>query len=166
MSDIPRYEVEGCLKPTNEGCVVMWSDYKKLKAEHERLQRELECAELNWRRQYEDRAEMGKKMQFLSDDRIKIIAKQVALQAENERLKLKKFTSEELLSIKAEVELLQAQFKRDIYNQALAENERLRKAGDAMYDFAVQDSMGIWVMPPFDKWSKEFHSKNNAKGVK
>jgi hypothetical protein len=54
-----------------------------------------------------------------------------ALQAENERLKLKMFTSEELVSTKAEVELLQAQFKRDIYNQALAENERLRKAGDA-----------------------------------
>jgi regulator of replication initiation timing len=46
-----------------------------------------------------------------------------------------------------------------------AENERLRVAGDAMYDFAVQDSMGIWVMPPFDKWSKEFHSKNKDKGV-
>jgi predicted ATPase len=45
-----------------------------------------------------------------------------ALQAENERLKL--------VSTKAEVELLQAQFKRDIYNKALAENELLRKAGD------------------------------------
>jgi len=87
MSDIPRYEVEGCMEPSNEGCFVMWSDYKKLKAENERQKRELECAELNWRRQYEARAEMGKKMQFLSDDRIKIIAKQVALQAENERLR-------------------------------------------------------------------------------
>lgn len=51
------------------------------------------------------------------------------------------------------------------YAKLQAENERLREAGDAMYDFAVQDSMGIWVMPPFDKWSKEFHSKNKDKGV-
>jgi hypothetical protein len=126
MSDTTRYEVEGCMEPSNEGCFVMWSDYKKLKAENERIKRELECAELNWRRQYEDRAEMGKKMQFWSDDRMRIIKEQSDL---------------------------------------ADKNERLREAGDAMYDFAVQDSMGIWVMPPFDKWSKEFHSKNNAKGV-
>ena len=35
-----------------------------------------------------------------------------------------------------------------------AENERLRKAGDAMYDLAVKDSMGLWVMPAFEKWSE------------
>ena len=35
-----------------------------------------------------------------------------------------------------------------------AEVERLRKAGDAMYDAAVQDSMGLWVMPAFEQWSK------------
>ena len=43
-----------------------------------------------------------------------------------------------------------------------AENERLRKAGDAMYNAAVQDSMGLWVMPAFEKWSeikKEKESK-------
>ena len=34
-----------------------------------------------------------------------------------------------------------------------AENERLRKAGDAMYNAAVQDSMGLWVMPAFEAWS-------------
>ena len=65
-------------------------------------------------------------------EHIRHLHKMVAdLEAENERLKLKKFTSEELLSIKAQVGLLQAEFKRDIYNQALAELERLRKAGDA-----------------------------------
>ena len=115
MSEPTRYEVEGCMEPSNEGCFVMWSDYKKLKAENERIKRELECEKLNWRRQYEDRVEISKKMKFWSDDRIKIIAKQIALQAEN---------------------------------------ERLRKAGDKMYDAAVQDSMGLWVMPAFEEWSK------------
>ena len=40
------------------------------------------------------------------------------------------------------------------YAALKAENERLRKAGDAMYDAAVQDSMGLWVMPAFEQWSK------------
>ena len=34
----------------------------------------------------------------------------------------------------------------------LAENERLRKAGDAMYAAAVQDSTGLWVLKPFQDW--------------
>jgi len=34
-----------------------------------------------------------------------------------------------------------------------AENERLRNAGNAMYDAAVQDSMGLWVMPAYETWS-------------
>ena len=77
----------------------------------------------------------------------KVIAE---LKAENERLRASSFVT----AVPSEE-----------YEKLKAENERLREAGDAMYDFAVQDSMGIWVMPPFDKWSKEFHSKNNAKGV-
>jgi hypothetical protein len=33
-----------------------------------------------------------------------------------------------------------------------AENERLRKAGDAMYQAAVTDSTGLWVAEPFKSW--------------
>jgi hypothetical protein len=63
-----------------------------------------------------------------------------------------KFLLEQIKLLKEEIKKLKA------------EDKRLRKAGDAMYDFAVKDSMGIWVMPPFDKWSKEFHSSNQDKG--
>jgi hypothetical protein len=83
----------------------------------------------------------------------------VTIQAENERLKLKKFTSEELLSIKAEVELLQAQFKRDIYNQALAENERLRKAGDEL-ERVLTNRLGSYEA------GNASHEWQSAKGVK
>jgi len=55
-----------------------------------------------------------------------------ALQAEVERLKTHSFTAEELASMKAEAEFLHAQFKRDLFNQVMEENEMLRKAGDAM----------------------------------
>ncbi len=44
--------------------------------------------------------------------------------------------------------------KESDYASLQAENERLRKAGNAMYDAAVQDSMGLWVMPAFEQWSK------------
>ena len=40
------------------------------------------------------------------------------------------------------------------YASLKAEVERLRKAGNAMYDAAVQDSIGLWVMPAFEQWSK------------
>ena len=49
------------------------------------------------------------------------------------------------------------------YVKLKAENERLRKAGDAMYDLAVKDSMGLWVMPPFENWSEKHHTKNATK---
>lgn len=59
------------------------------------------------------------------------------LNAEIERIKSYTFTHKELDSMKAETELLHGKFKRDIYNEALADNanlksevERLRKAGD------------------------------------
>lgn len=52
--------------------------------------------------------------------------------AEVHRLKSHSFTADELASMKAEAELLHAQFKRDLFNQMIQENERLRKAGDAM----------------------------------
>ena len=35
-----------------------------------------------------------------------------------------------------------------------AENERLRKAGDAMLDTAIQDSTGLWLLPAFENWIK------------
>jgi hypothetical protein len=38
------------------------------------------------------------------------------------------------------------------YAALAAENERLRKAGDAMYAAAVQDSTGLWVLKPFQDW--------------
>jgi hypothetical protein len=38
------------------------------------------------------------------------------------------------------------------YADLAAENERLRKAGDAMYAAAVQDSTGLWVLKPFQDW--------------
>ena len=41
-----------------------------------------------------------------------------------------------------------------------AENKRLRNAGNAMYDAAVQDSMGLWVMPAYETWS---HIKKETK---
>ncbi len=56
------------------------------------------------------------------------------LKAEVERLKSHSFTDEELASMKTEIELLHAQFKRDLFNQVVEENERLCKAGDAMAD--------------------------------
>lgn len=52
--------------------------------------------------------------------------------AEVHRLKSHSFTVNELASMKAEAELLHAQFKRDLFNQVVKENERLRKAGDEM----------------------------------
>ena len=42
-----------------------------------------------------------------------------------------------------------------------AENERLREAGAAMYDTAVQDSMGLWLMPAFKRWSKIENEKES-----
>ena len=35
-----------------------------------------------------------------------------------------------------------------------AENERLRKAGDAMHAAAVQDSTGLWLTKPFEDWAR------------
>jgi hypothetical protein len=55
-------------------------------------------------------------------------------------------------------------FLKEEIKKLKAEEKRLRKAGDAMYDFAVKDSTGIWLVPSFDKWSKEFHSSNKDKG--
>ena len=49
------------------------------------------------------------------------------LKAEVERLRTHSFTAEELASMKAETELLHAQFKRDLFNQVVEENERLTK---------------------------------------
>jgi hypothetical protein len=97
-------------------------------------------------------------------DRVVRAESQVAyLQAEVERLKLKMFTSEELVSTKAEVELLQAQFKRDIYNQALAENERLRKAGDAFLGVFLHASVKGLVTQ--DEAVKVIEEWKSAKGV-
>ena len=42
--------------------------------------------------------------------------------------------------------------KAEDYAVLAAENERLRKAGDAMYAAAVQDSTGLWVLKPFQDW--------------
>ena len=36
----------------------------------------------------------------------------------------------------------------------LAENSRLRNAGDAMYQAAMQDSTGIWLHPAFKAWKE------------
>jgi len=33
-----------------------------------------------------------------------------------------------------------------------AENERIRKAGNAMLITAIEDSTGIWLLPAFKKW--------------
>ena len=38
--------------------------------------------------------------------------------------------------------------------ELLVENERLRKAGDAMYQAAMQDSTGIWLHPAFKAWKE------------
>jgi hypothetical protein len=40
------------------------------------------------------------------------------------------------------------------YAALKAENERLRKAGDAMLDTAIQDSTGLWLLPAFENWIK------------
>ena len=45
------------------------------------------------------------------------------------------------------------------YAKLKAENERLREAGAAMYDTAVQDSMGLWLMPAFKRWAKVENEK-------
>ena len=40
-----------------------------------------------------------------------------------------------------------------------AENERLRKAGDAMHAAAVQDSTGLWLTKPFEDWTRAKESR-------
>lgn len=56
--------------------------------------------------------------------------KVAALAAEVERLRQHKYTPQEIESIKADVEMLQIKFKQDLFNQVVAENERLRNAGE------------------------------------
>lgn len=48
------------------------------------------------------------------------------------------------------------------YAALLAENERLRKAGDAMYNAAVQDSTGLWLLNPFQDWHKMNHPRTEG----
>jgi hypothetical protein len=79
------------------------------------------------------------------------------LKAEVERLKSHSFTADELTSMKAETELLHAQFKRDLFNQVVEENERLRKAGDAMAT-GLQGMAGERPKALADEW-------HDAKGV-
>ena len=43
--------------------------------------------------------------------------------------------------------------KWEDYAALAAENERLRKAGDAMHAAAVQDSTALWVLKPFQDWN-------------
>lgn len=38
------------------------------------------------------------------------------------------------------------------YAALAAENERLRKAGDAMYHTAQQDGTGLWLHKSFQNW--------------
>jgi hypothetical protein len=66
------------------------------------------------------------------------------LKAENERLRSASFVT----AVPSEQ-----------YEKLKAENERLREAGAAMYDTAVQDSMGLWLMPAFKRWAKVENEK-------
>lgn len=66
---------------------------QELKSENERLQKELELEKENKRRQYEARVEMGKKIQFWSDDRVRIIKELSDLYSENERLRSASFVT-------------------------------------------------------------------------
>lgn len=43
-----------------------------------------------------------------------------------------------------------------------AENERLVEAGDAMYNAAVQDSTGLWLLKPFQNWRKMNHPRSEG----
>jgi hypothetical protein len=43
-----------------------------------------------------------------------------------------------------------------------AENERLRKAGNAMYQTAVEDSTGLWIYDSFEKWHIMNHPRSET----
>ena len=70
-----------------------------------------------------------------------------ALAAENEQLNYK---LGRLLMAEKEWELVEP----GEYARMKTEVERLRKAGDAMYAAAVQDSTGLWLTKPFEDWAK------------
>lgn len=106
----------------------------------------------------EDNKRLKERVQFLEDLAEENRSEYEHLWKETERIKLKKFTPDELIAIKAEVELLQAQFKRDIYNQALAENERLRKAGDDL----ERDLYQQWIFDTHGEL-EAFESKPSVK---
>ena len=105
------------------------------------------------------------------------------LQAEVERLKSHSFTAEELTSMKAETELLHAQFKRDLFNQVVEENERLdtlckqlgkqhsdiscenimlRKAGDAMAAL-IKYEPGVNTFDPIPQVVKKWNAAKESK---
>lgn len=48
------------------------------------------------------------------------------------------------------------------YNELLAENERLRKAGDAMWNTAQQDGTGLWLHKSFEDWHKMNHPRTEG----
>lgn len=45
-----------------------------------------------------------------------------------------------------------------------AENERLRKAGDAMWNTAQQDGTGLWLHKSFEDWHKMNHPRTEGGG--
>lgn len=48
------------------------------------------------------------------------------------------------------------------YEKLKAENERLRKAGDAMWNTAQQDGTGLWLHKSFENWHKMNHPRTEG----
>lgn len=97
----------------------------ELKAEVKRLTAEKDQAECDY-----DNCQ--KRLVRIDNCRCDLFMENKNLKAEVQRLKSHSFTAYELTSMKAEAELLHAQFKRDLFNQLIQENERLRKAGNEL----------------------------------
>jgi hypothetical protein len=149
-----KAEVEEARKVSGAGMGVMLDLNNQLVAEVERLKAEKDQAECDY-----DNCQ--KRLVRIDDCRCDLFMENKTLKAEVERLKSHSFTADELSSMKAEAELLHAQFKRDLFNQLIQENERLRKAGDELERVLISRSGSYDAGNASHEWQSAKNYKPN-----